>query len=113
MFPQRNDRILRFKIPTGGFKRGFGHAISTHCAHQFEYLSCALDLLTEKHWAEKFSQGRPRCFCPFFAVKRPLAARAFAPAFGAVRVRYAREDDAAFSSATETGFEKVDERQAN
>src|SRR6185369_9408558 len=54
----------------------------------------------------------PGRFGPLVAIKRPLPGRAFSPTFRAVGIDNAREDNASLSGATETCFEKVNERQA-
>src|SRR6185369_8851480 len=113
MFPQRYFRLLCFEVPTRSFDRGFRHPVTAHRFHQLKYLCGAFDFRAENHRREKVSQRRPGAVRPLVAVKRALAAGAFSPTFGAVSVRQTREDNAAFSGATEAGFEKVNERQAN
>src|SRR6186997_1810624 len=101
MLPQRNTGLLCFEIPTGSFESGFRHAVTTHRLHQLEYLCRTFHSLSENHRREKVSQRTPGAVRPFVAVKRSLAAGAFSPTFGAVRVRDTRENNAAFSGATE------------
>ena len=113
MFPEGNTCVLCFEIPARSLQCRLGHAVTTYRLHQFEHLRGTLDLLSDNHRAEKLRQRRPGGVRPFLAVKRAFAAGALAPAFAAVGTRHAREDDAAFSGATEAGFEKVNERQAN
>ena len=56
---------------------------------------------------------RPRGVGPLIAVEGAFASRAFAPAFGAVVVGNSGQNDAPFSCTAETGFEEVDEGQAD
>src|ERR1044072_8309602 len=87
--------------------------MATHRPHETEDLTRALDFVVQHHRGQKLRQRRPAGVSPFVAIKRPFASGAFAPTLGAILVGNTREDDPAFSSSTETGFEKVDERQAN
>jgi hypothetical protein len=87
--------------------------MTTHWSHQSENVTRAFDLIAQHHWGQKLRESGPTSVSPFVAVEGSFARSAFSPSLGAIRIRHAREDDAAFSSATETGFEKVDERQAN
>jgi hypothetical protein len=87
--------------------------MTTHRPHKTKNVTGALDLVIQHHRREKFRKRRPARVSPFVAVKRPFAGSAFSPPLGPIRIGNTREDDAPFSSATETGFEKVNERQAN
>ena len=87
--------------------------MTTHRPHQSENVFGALNLVAQHHRRQKLRECRPARVRPFVAIKRTFTRSALSPTLGAIRIHHAREDDAAFSSATETGFEKVDERQAN
>src|ERR1700752_294913 len=99
MFPQRNAGFLCFQIPTSSFDRRFGHAMTTHGPHQSKNLTGTFDLIAQNHRREKLGECRPAGVSPFVAIKRTFARGALSPSLGAVRIRNACEDDAAFSSA--------------
>src|SRR6185503_19885282 len=113
MFPQRHARFLCLQIPTRSLDRRLGHAMTTHRSYQTKNVFGALNLVAQRHWRQKLRERRPARVSLFVAIKRSFTRRALSPSLCAVRIRNAREEDAAFGSATETGFEEVDERQAN
>ncbi len=86
--------------------------MTAHQFHQGKRVCRALDPFADDHRREKFAQRCPAGIRPLVAIKRSFSGRALAPPLGAVGIDNAREDNASLSGATETCFEKVDERQA-
>src|SRR2546426_12493271 len=87
--------------------------MSAHSIHQIVNARGPVAFATDRHRREKPLQCCPRGLRPFLAVEGSFAGGALAPTFHPVAIDNARQNNATFSGAAETGFEKVDEWQAN
>src|SRR6476469_1866076 len=113
MFPQRHAGAVGFQIPPGGFNRGLGHAMTTDSLHHIVNARRAFNLVPDYHRPEKLFERRPTRLRPLVRIERSFTAGTLAPTFRAVPVDDARQNDPPLSRTPKTGFEKMNQRQAN
>ena len=87
--------------------------MAAHSFHQVVSRARILDLLADDQRREKVFERGPGSFGPFFRIKGTLASRTFTPAVRAVAIDDACEYDPSLSRASKTGFEEMNQRQAN
>jgi hypothetical protein len=81
--------------------------MTTYALHQTVNVGRAFNLLIDYHRSEKLFQGRPGGLGPFIGIKGSFAAGAFAPAFRAVFIDHARQNDPSLRRPAKAGFEKM------